>query len=157
MTAKPTSCEIAIADSSGTSALAAALAPHLRAGDALLLDGALAAGKTTFLRDLIAALGCEDNVTSPTYTIANIHESPVPIVHMDAYRLSGPREFHHLGLDEYEETAIWLIEWGQNVLAAFDAPLRLHIAPGGAGEESRLFRFSANAPRWASVLEALRP
>ncbi|HBS49408.1 MAG TPA: tRNA (adenosine(37)-N6)-threonylcarbamoyltransferase complex ATPase subunit type 1 TsaE [Rhodobacteraceae bacterium] len=147
----------AVADETGTAALARALAPHLAPGDALLLDGALAAGKTAFVRALAAALGSRDSVTSPTYTIANIYETPGPeILHVDAYRLKDAREFYHLGLEDYLDRAICVIEWGTRVEGMIDAPLRLHFAFGAEGESAREITLSAEAPRWAPVLEALR-
>lgn len=142
-------------DEQTTARIAAALADHLRPGDAVLLDGALAAGKTFFTRALVAALGSDDAVTSPTYAIANIYESPRgPVLHVDAYRLESAREFYHLGLEDYLETGIAVIEWGERVDTMFDAPLHLRIG-FGADDNSRSLCFTADAPRWAPVLTAL--
>lgn len=137
------------------SALAATIAPLLRAGDVVLLDGPLAAGKTFFVTALVAALGSNDRVTSPTYAIANIYDAPHgDILHVDAYRLENAREFHHLGLEDHVENGISLIEWGRRITDAFDAPLAMSIALG-TGETERSVTLSAEAPRWATLFDTL--
>lgn len=138
-----------------TTRLAAALAAQLGAGDVVMLDGALAAGKTFFTRALVGALGSDEDVTSPTYTIANVYETPVvPVLHVDAYRIENTKEFYHLGLDDYFDTGICLIEWGQRIDGFFDAPLQIDIG-FGATDEARLLTFSASNARWLPVLKAL--
>lgn len=135
--------------------IAAALAPHLRAGDIVMLDGALAAGKTFFTRALVGALGSDEDVTSPTYTIANVYETTVaPVLHVDAYRLETAKEFYHLGLDDYFETGICVIEWGQRIDGFFDAPLQIEIG-FGATEDIREFQLSSTDKRWGPVFEML--
>ena len=95
-----------------TDALAQRIAPILRAGDVLLLEGDIGAGKTAFSRALIRArLGYEEDVPSPTFTLVQTYEDDVDIWHCDLYRLSHPDEAIELGLDEAFETAICLIEW----------------------------------------------
>ncbi|AJE46204.1 tRNA (adenosine(37)-N6)-threonylcarbamoyltransferase complex ATPase subunit type 1 TsaE [Celeribacter indicus] len=142
-------------DEAATARIAAALAPHLRAGDVVLLDGALAAGKTFFVRALVAALGCTEQVTSPTYTIAHIYETgSLPVLHVDAYRLRGAQDFHHLGLEEQVESGLSLIEWGERLGDFFDAPLSIRL-DFGAGEGTRRITLRAEAARWSPVLDAL--
>jgi tRNA threonylcarbamoyladenosine biosynthesis protein TsaE len=70
-----------------TEALAARLAAELRPGDVVLISGDLGAGKTTFVRGAAEALGAEGLVTSPTFTIGQVYEGPVPVSHLDLYRL----------------------------------------------------------------------
>jgi tRNA threonylcarbamoyladenosine biosynthesis protein TsaE len=104
--------ELTIADSEAMEALGARLAPLLRAGDLVLLNGELGAGKTTLTRGLGAALGARGAVTSPTFVLAREHPtaSGVPLVHVDAYRLATWRELDDLDLD-YPH-AIVVVEWG---------------------------------------------
>ncbi|MCA0042921.1 tRNA (adenosine(37)-N6)-threonylcarbamoyltransferase complex ATPase subunit type 1 TsaE [Celeribacter litoreus] len=138
-----------------TAQCATALSAHLRAGDVVLLDGQLAAGKTFFSRALVRALGSDETVTSPTYTIANIYETPKgQVLHVDAYRLKGATEFYHLGLEDELEHGIALIEWGSRLGDYFDAPLSIQIGFGET-ETARTLTITAGAPRWAPVLEAL--
>ena len=90
-----------IPDAAAMEALGAAFAPLLRAGDLVLLNGELGAGKTTFTRGLGAALGARGAVTSPTFVLARSHPtaSGVPLVHVDAYRLATAVEVDDLDLD----------------------------------------------------------
>ena len=144
-----------IASEEDTAQIASALAALLRPGDVVLLDGALAAGKTFFTRALVRALGSDEAVTSPTYTIANIYDTPKgPVLHVDAYRLKGAQEFYHLGLEEYFDTGVSVIEWGERIADYFDAPLSIRIGFGDS-ETERQVSFTAEAPRWRPVLEAL--
>ena len=96
-----------------TAALAANLAPLLRVGDCLLLEGPIGAGKTAFSRSLIRArLGRNEDVPSPTFTLVQTYEhEDGDIWHCDLYRLTHPDEAFELGLDEAFTSAICLIEW----------------------------------------------
>ena len=107
---------LTILDTAQMEALGAQLAPLLRAGDLVLLNGELGAGKTTLARGLGAALGARGAVTSPTFVLAREHPtaSGVPLVHVDAYRLATWRELDDLDLD-YEH-AIVVVEWGAGKL-----------------------------------------
>lgn len=137
-----------------TGAIAVALAPHLRAGDVVLLDGALAAGKTYFVTALAAALGAADAVTSPTFAIAQFYAGARgPILHMDAYRLEDMAAFRDLALDDYMAEAITLIEWGGKVSAAFPTHLSLQFAVDDA---ARLLTFTAHGARWRDAMSALQ-
>jgi tRNA threonylcarbamoyladenosine biosynthesis protein TsaE len=138
-----------------TAKIAAALSRVLSAGDVVLLDGALAAGKTFFIRALVGALGSDEDVTSPTYTIANIYETPThPVLHVDAYRLENANEFYHLGLDDYFDTGICLIEWGQRIAGFFDTPLQIDIAFGDT-DQMRIFTLTGAEKQWQSTLKTV--
>ncbi|MGR3591248.1 tRNA threonylcarbamoyladenosine biosynthesis protein TsaE [Limimaricola soesokkakensis] len=105
---------IPLSDESHSLALARRLAPHLRAGDTLLLSGQIGAGKSFFARALIRArIGNPDEeVPSPTFTLVQSYEAPGgEIWHCDLYRLSDPFELVELGLEEAMGRAICLIEW----------------------------------------------
>ncbi|MBU2868912.1 tRNA (adenosine(37)-N6)-threonylcarbamoyltransferase complex ATPase subunit type 1 TsaE [Pacificibacter marinus] len=142
-------------DEAQTTRIASLLGKQMGAGDVALLDGSLAAGKTFFIRALVGALGSSEDVTSPTYTIANIYETPkAPVLHVDAYRLETAKEFYHLGLDDYFDNAICLIEWGTRIDGFFDAPLQIDIAFGDTDAE-RIFTLSSTDSRWAPVFANL--
>ncbi|GAD57088.1 tRNA (adenosine(37)-N6)-threonylcarbamoyltransferase complex ATPase subunit type 1 TsaE [Limimaricola cinnabarinus] len=105
---------IFLPDESHSLALARALAPHLRAGDTLLLSGQIGAGKSFFARALIRARtgNPDEEVPSPTFTLVQSYDAPgAEIWHCDLYRLSDPFELVELGLEEAMGRAICLIEW----------------------------------------------
>ncbi|WP_016700297.1 tRNA (adenosine(37)-N6)-threonylcarbamoyltransferase complex ATPase subunit type 1 TsaE [Actinoalloteichus spitiensis] len=87
------------------------------AGDLILLDGPLGAGKTVFVRGVAAALGVTGRVTSPTFVIARVHR-PTPegrgvqLVHVDAYRLGGLAELEDLDLVSDLSDSLVVVEWG---------------------------------------------
>ncbi len=136
------------------SRLAKRLASQLRVGDTLLLDGDLGAGKTTFIKALCQALGSPDEVTSPTYTIAQLYTSPLgPLVHIDAYRLNNPGEVWDLGYDEQMESGLTFIEWGHRVGEVFPDALQLRLDI--TGENERSLEFVANSREWHSRLAAM--
>ena len=90
------------------------IAKTLDAGDLVILTGPLGAGKTTFTRGVGEGLNVIGNVSSPTFVIARTHKregTSVPLVHVDAYRLSSPQEFDDLDIDT--EQSIVLVEWGR--------------------------------------------
>lgn len=148
MTAHPT--EILLPSEAATARLAQAFAHHMQAGDVLLLSGGLAAGKTFFVREAVAAMGLKDRVTSPTYTLANIYG---PVVHMDAYRLENTADFHDLALEDEFAHGMGFIEWGEKLAGEFDDYVLLRLA--AAGEGARKARLSAHGPRGAALLTAV--
>ncbi|MFT3714588.1 MAG: tRNA (adenosine(37)-N6)-threonylcarbamoyltransferase complex ATPase subunit type 1 TsaE [Gordonia sp. (in: high G+C Gram-positive bacteria)] len=102
-----------------TEAFGAELAGILRAGDLVILDGPLGAGKTALTRGIAAGLGVQGRVSSPTFIIARQHrpgEAGGPgLVHVDAYRLSGLDDLDALDLDTDLDDAVVVVEWGEGV------------------------------------------
>jgi tRNA threonylcarbamoyladenosine biosynthesis protein TsaE len=86
-----------------------------QAGDLILLNGPLGAGKTVLVQGIGQALGIPD-VTSPTFVISRIHKAPLPLIHVDAYRLleggNAALYIDDLDLDSPREGAVTVIEWG---------------------------------------------
>src|SRR5499427_3358720 len=95
------------------------LAALLRAGDLVILSGPLGAGKTTLTQGIGAGLGVRGPITSPTFVIARVHptlgDGP-PLVHADAYRLSGIEEIDDLDLDASIDEAVTVVEWGAGLV-----------------------------------------
>ncbi|MCB5424670.1 tRNA (adenosine(37)-N6)-threonylcarbamoyltransferase complex ATPase subunit type 1 TsaE [Altererythrobacter sp. CC-YST694] len=113
------------------------IAERLRAGDVVALTGGLGTGKTTLARAIIAALGHQGEVPSPSFTIIETYDPPavrLPLVHADFYRLSRPEEAEELGLDDYREGAAMIAEWPDHAGGFAHEPGCLSIALEIAGE-----------------------
>jgi tRNA threonylcarbamoyl adenosine modification protein YjeE len=102
-------------DLAATRALGARIAKALRAGDTVALAGDLGAGKTTLARAILAELGVDEAVPSPTFTLVQNYATPhLAISHYDLYRLKSGREMEELGLDEALQQGAALIEWPEH-------------------------------------------
>ena len=148
---------IDLADADATAALGRRFADILRAGDVLLLEGPIGAGKTHFARALIQArlarLGRHEDVPSPTFTLVQVYEADPEIWHADLYRLTHPDEVIELGLEEAFDTAICLVEWPDRLGEMIPEKalfLRFLSLNDGA---SRLAELYGNA-EWAQRLDA---
>ena len=97
-----------------TEALAARLAAFLKPGDVVSVTGELGAGKTTFVRGAARALGVSGPVSSPTFTIGHRYEAPVPVAHLDLYRLAGIAPEEWGDLEPYFEGSIAFVEWPEH-------------------------------------------
>ena len=140
-----------------TRVVAVALAPHLRSGDAMMLKGPLASGKTAFVQELVAALGSKAEVTSPTFTIAQFYPIPAgTFLHIDAYRLSSVAEFRDLALEDFVAESITAVEWGDIVEQEFSNALSINFEFVENEDNSRKLTFSATAEKWQPVLVALK-
>jgi tRNA threonylcarbamoyladenosine biosynthesis protein TsaE len=105
-----------------TEALAAKLAAELRAGDVVTVSGELGSGKTTFVRGACRALGVEDAVTSPTFTIGHRYHGRVDVSHLDLYRFHGLSAAEWGDLEPYFEDAIVFVEWPEAGAGVLPAP-----------------------------------
>ena len=144
-----------LADEAALAAAAARLAELLRPGDALLLAGPLGAGKTRFVQALAAAMGCDDIVASPTYTLMHIHETGRGrLLHLDAYRLSGGDEYRDLGVEELAADAVVAVEWGERVAALHPDHLLLTLAFVAGNDAARELHLRPSGRRWASLVAA---
>lgn len=128
-------------DVADTEAFGAALATTLRAGDVVILDGPLGAGKTALTRGIAAGLGVRGRVSSPTFIIARLHRPATAgcpgLVHVDAYRLTDSvipldEELDALDLDTDLADSVVVVEWGEGVaerLVSRYLMIRLRRAP----------------------------
>jgi tRNA threonylcarbamoyladenosine biosynthesis protein TsaE len=98
-----------------TEAAAARLARHVGPGDLLLLRGEMGAGKTTFVRGLARGLGVSGDVLSPTFQLVRLYAGPVPLAHVDVYRLEAGAGLDDLGLDELLDQGAVVVEWGDRL------------------------------------------
>ena len=97
-----------------TKNFAKSLAKILKPKDIVVLTGELGSGKTKFVEGFLSYFGLENEISSPTFTIVNEYKNnDINIYHVDVYRLSDSSEFYEIGGDEYFDTGICLIEWGE--------------------------------------------
>jgi tRNA threonylcarbamoyladenosine biosynthesis protein TsaE len=119
------------------------------AGDLILLNGPLGAGKTVLVQGIGESLGIGD-VTSPTFVISRIHKAPLPLIHVDAYRLleggNAALYLDDLDLDSPRESAVTVIEWGGEESARLSEE-RLEIVIDRT-EDVREVTITAIGPRW---------
>ena len=105
---------IDLSNAAATMAIGARLAPLLRVGDVITLEGPLGAGKTSIARGLLAALGLKGEAPSPSFAIVQPYEPPevvLPVLHVDLYRLDDEAELFELGLDEALYDSALVVEW----------------------------------------------
>ncbi|MBD3785370.1 MAG: tRNA (adenosine(37)-N6)-threonylcarbamoyltransferase complex ATPase subunit type 1 TsaE [Sphingomonadales bacterium] len=139
-------------DADATQHLGESFADLVTAGDVLMLEGPIGAGKTHFARSLIQArlarLDRHEDVPSPTFTLVQIYDAEPEIWHADLYRLTHPDEVVELGLEAAFETAICLIEWPDRLAGLAPATaltLRFEQSRDGAARRVTL----SGGPEWA--------
>ena len=160
---------VSLPSADDTRELGRRLASVLRAGDLVILDGPLGAGKTVLVQGIGAGLGVRGEVTSPTFVIARVHRPApggrgLPLVHVDAYRLNSLAEVDDLDLDTGLEEAVTVVEWGEGKverLAEAYLLVRLHRPGGNAApaapeaDETRVAELSGVGGDWAQRLATL--
>ncbi len=126
------------------------------------LEGDLGAGKTTFARHLIQAMGHTGKVKSPTYTLCEpyplqLNNQPITVHHFDLYRMRDPHEWQEAGFAEYFDIpGICLIEWpekAEGTLPAFDIQIQL---AAGADENERTIKINALSQSGISVFKEIQ-
>ena len=124
------------------------ISAQLRAGDLVLINGPLGAGKTVLTQGIGAGLGVT-GITSPTFVISRVHKAAIPFIHVDAYRLVDS-ENPNLYLDDLDldiSNSITVIEWGGAESARLSED-RLEISIDRSSDE-RTVEIKAVGPRWA--------
>jgi tRNA threonylcarbamoyladenosine biosynthesis protein TsaE len=139
-----------------TRALGRRLAAGLAAGDLLVLSGPLGAGKTALTQGIGEGLGVQGSVLSPTFVLARVHRGPLPLVHVDAYRLreagAPGLELDDLDLDADLPASVVVVEWGEGLVEGL-ADSRLDVRldrPADAPEDLRTALVVAHGERWAT-------
>ncbi|HPE24392.1 MAG: tRNA (adenosine(37)-N6)-threonylcarbamoyltransferase complex ATPase subunit type 1 TsaE [Rhodobacteraceae bacterium] len=152
------SLHLALPSAEATDALARRLAPCLAAGDTLLLEGDIGAGKTHFARALIrerlGPAGQWEDIPSPTFTLVQTYDTgDATIWHADLYRLTSPQEVWELGLEDAFSNAICLVEWPDRLGPARPADA-LTLSFQALPDDTRRLAVSASGPRSYALLAA---
>ena len=150
------SCQIELHNEETTRLIAGRLAQGCSSGGVLYLHGDLGAGKTTFSRYLLQALGHQGNVKSPTYTLVESYQlGKLAVFHFDLYRLHDPEELEFMGIRDYFAAQhLCLVEWperGAPLLPVPDLDLQLKITSA----EARQLQIHAMTERGAAMLELI--
>lgn len=138
---------------SETRAFGARLAKLLKPGDLIILNGPLGAGKTALTQGIGTGLAVNGDVTSPTFVISRVHKGPLPLVHVDAYRLRS-FEIDDLDLDASVEDSVTVVEWGHGVAERLaDAYLEVRI--NRRDDDTRVIELVPHGGDWPARLAAL--
>ena len=138
-----------------TAALAQRLTPALLDGGVVFLRGELGAGKTTFARALLRALGVGERVKSPTYSLLERYlVNGRDAFHLDLYRIADAGELEWLGLDELDAPGtLVLVEWPERGRGALPSPdLEVALEHDDAGRRAYLTPVSERGRRWMTIL-----
>lgn len=149
---------MALPNEAATIALAESLAPALLDGGVVYLRGELGAGKTTFARALLRAMGVGERVKSPTYSLLERYVvNGRDAFHLDLYRIANPGELEWLGLDELDAAeTIVLVEWPERGRGALPKPdLEITLEHERAGRSVCLGTASARGKQWIDAIEAV--
>jgi tRNA threonylcarbamoyladenosine biosynthesis protein TsaE len=140
-----------------TQAVAAAIAALARRGDVIVLAGEMGAGKTAFAQGFGRALGVDEPITSPTFTLVHSYDGGrVPMHHADLYRLSTVHEVDDLGLLELVEgRGVLLVEWGDVVASSLGDHLLVHLDVVDDDAEARRITLGGTGAAWAARWQAL--
>jgi len=137
-----------------TRMLAKRFSSLLAAGDVVLLQGELGAGKTEFVKGLAEGFGVTERVTSPTFTLLNIYQGSLPLYHFDLYRLDDAEELANIGFGEFlGGDGVAVIEWPDLFSSEMpDEYLKVELRQGDQSAE-RFLKFVAQGDRYAARLE----
>jgi tRNA threonylcarbamoyladenosine biosynthesis protein TsaE len=131
--------EVESSSAEETEAVGAQIAAELEPGDLVTVSGELGTGKTTLVRGACRALGIDDPITSPTFTIGHRYHGQVDVSHLDLYRFAGVSAAEWGDLEPYFDGAICFVEWPKAGMGVLPAP-RYAVSLEHAGEERRRIR-----------------
>ena len=136
-----------------TKYLAKKLASQLSVGDIIILSGELGSGKTKFTEGFLSFFGLENEISSPTFTIVNEYRNDkIKIFHFDVYRLEDLDEFYAIGGDEYFNSGICIIEWGELIKNALpDSFIEVIFSKDCSSENTRLLNINLVGDKYKNI------
>lgn len=139
-----------------TRSLGERLGRALRKGDVLLLSGELGSGKTCLTQGIGRGLECAAQVNSPSFVLMNEYAGRETLYHVDLYRVEGVEELDELGLWDYAEKGVLVIEWPERGAGILPGDgLVVELRAGDFGPRSRALRFIPRGPRGEQLAAAL--
>jgi tRNA threonylcarbamoyladenosine biosynthesis protein TsaE len=150
------SFDLVTASPEETRALGEAVAVVLGSGDVVSLTGDLGAGKTTFVQGAASGLGVEEPVLSPTFTLVRQYAAPIPVLHVDVYRLDRLQDVLDLGFEEMVDGgSVVFIEWG-DAIDPLLPPEQLQVVLTLPTEgDRRLLELTWHGRTWAGRIDGL--
>jgi len=149
--------ELTTGDEEETRAVGSRLGKALRKGDVLLLSGDLGTGKTCLTQGIGRGLDCEGQVNSPSFVLMNEYAGRERLFHADLYRIEDVEDLDELGLWDYAERGVLVIEWperGAELLPGDGVVVELRY---GDMERQRRLKFEARGPRGQEIVASIRP
>ena len=119
--------------------IAKKIADKLTGVEVIALYGGLGMGKTAFTRGLSLALGCDDNISSPTFALVNEYSGKYPVYHFDMYRVQSWDDLYSTGFFDYIGNGILVIEWSENIDGALPEDVIKIEIQKGEEENHRIF------------------
>lgn len=146
--------KVRVSSISETEQLGEIIGKVLEKGDIVCLTGDLGAGKTTMTKSIAKAIGVDDYVTSPSYTIINVYEGNLPFYHFDVYRINDVEELYEIGYEEYFfGDGVCVIEWAGMIEEIIpDDRIWVEITHGTENDE-RIITIDGKMDRWTDVLK----
>jgi ATPase, YjeE family len=138
-----------------TKNIAKTIAPVFKMGDVVIFEGDLGAGKTHFVKGFADGINSKNVVTSPTFSIANFYKSPIiTLLHIDLYRINTLNEFYDLGLIDYFDQSVTMIEWGLKFEGFADDFLLISIEI--LDNNSRSISFESRGDKYNSLIDSIK-
>lgn len=122
-----------------TETIAQRIAQNLTGVEVIALYGGLGMGKTAFTRGLCLSLGCDDNISSPTFALVNEYSGKFPVYHFDMYRVNSWDDLYSTGFFDYIGNGVLVIEWSENIDGALpEDAIKIEIQKG-ENDNERIF------------------
>ena len=133
------------------------LASYLNIGDIIILSGELGAGKTKFTEGFLSYFGLENEISSPTFTIVNEYKNNnITIFHFDVYRLEDVDEFYAIGGEEYFNSGICIIEWGEYIREALPKDyIEIIFSKNLSDENIRYLNINFNCDKYKDIFDKI--